>query len=379
MRRPLHLLSALLCCVLALAGCSSSSTGPTGGLLVTSVFPDTGSSFGGDTLTITGREFKAPLTVLVGGNPATNIVVTSQTTATFTTPAHASGPADVSVALGTGTPAVLKGAFRYVAPQVVNSAPRIDSLTIRGRRSQQPANYGNIGEAIDFTASVSNDTAPGTLSYRWTTSGGSVSGSGAQVSFVASTAQVVAVTLTVVEEYAVPDANGLPQNRQHVVTAQGTAYIHDENAEVSAMAKDFLERFSQSSIPPLEVMHNFKDNCGAGGTGRQDELAQVTANRRNFLHTAWTVGTPRTTVQFNGTSPFRGRRADAWSSAEVFWRSQCLRQDTSIGCATVGQTGDVRGTDWLTAVYDTPTHRWWLCDSDLEGRDSLAGFPTYFR
>lgn len=355
----------------------SSSTAPSRGLAVHAIFPTSGSTFGGETVTLTGSRFASPMTVRIGGAPAREVVVTSDTTATFTTPPHASGAVDLSVA-GSGDPVVLKSAFRYVTPTISNAPPSIGGIMVRGRRTNQPAGYGNVGEALDVTAMVTNDLAPGTLTYRWTQTRGAISGSGPEVVFTApASAGNAVLTLTVTEDYPVPDANGLPVMRQHVVSAQTMVDVHDEVAEVSAMSRDFLLRFSDSSVAPLDVMHNFKEGCGAGGRGRADELEQVINNRRNFLHVDSSVGPARTTVSFNGFSPFRARRADAWSAVDVFWRSQCLRKDDTIGCATAGQVGDVRGVDWVTAIYDGSTRRWWLCDSDFEGRQSA--FANYLR
>jgi len=70
---------------------------------ITGVFPISGPSIGGTNITITGTNFEAPATVTIGGAPATNVVVVSDTQITATTPAGFPGPAVVTVNLGSLT------------------------------------------------------------------------------------------------------------------------------------------------------------------------------------------------------------------------------------------------------------------------------------
>ena len=70
---------------------------------ITSVFPISGTSLGGTSITITGINFQVPATVTIGGTPATNVVVVSDSQITATTPAGLPGPAVVTVNLGSST------------------------------------------------------------------------------------------------------------------------------------------------------------------------------------------------------------------------------------------------------------------------------------
>ena len=81
---------------------------------LTSVSPDTGSAAGGSTLTLTGTNFVAGMTITVGGAACTNVVVVSSTEATCTVPAGSAGAADVSIDVS-GLAATLPEAFTYVA------------------------------------------------------------------------------------------------------------------------------------------------------------------------------------------------------------------------------------------------------------------------
>ena len=83
-------------------------------ITVTGVSPASGLTTGGEPITITGSGFagSAAPTVTLGGTAATDVTVVSDTSLTATTPAHAAGAVDVSVARGsdTGTKA---GAYTY--------------------------------------------------------------------------------------------------------------------------------------------------------------------------------------------------------------------------------------------------------------------------
>ncbi|MBS1818767.1 MAG: hypothetical protein JSU08_12615 [Acidobacteria bacterium] len=182
--------------------------------------------------------------------------------------------------------------------------------------------------------------------------------------------------MTVVERYLTADGSGLPIQAEHRVIAATSVAVHDEVGEVGDMAVDFLRLFSDSNVPAATAVHNFKAGCGANGTGKQDEQAQIEENRRNYtILPDWFVGPARVTVAFGGTTPFRARRGDAWAAVDVRWHSQCRVQDPSIGCPRVGSEVTTSGIDWMTATFDGTSNRWWLCDSDYQGLGgTLRGF-----
>jgi plastocyanin len=94
---------------------------------VSSVNPTSGPTTGGTTVTISGINFSAGATVRFGGTLATNAVVSSSTTITATTPAHAAGAVDVVVTNPDGQAGTLAGAFTYNVPPP--PAPAIASIT----------------------------------------------------------------------------------------------------------------------------------------------------------------------------------------------------------------------------------------------------------
>ncbi len=82
---------------------------------LTSVSPNTGSTAGGTSVTLTGTNFTGATNVRFGGTAATNRVVVNDTTITCTTPARAAGTASVLVTTPGGTnPA--NTLFTYVTP-----------------------------------------------------------------------------------------------------------------------------------------------------------------------------------------------------------------------------------------------------------------------
>src|SRR5207247_944717 len=77
-----------------LNGCSeakSANVNVISAVTVTSITPATGSTFGGQPVTIGGTGFVSGATVTIGGSAATNVVFVNSTTIKAKTPAHAGG------------------------------------------------------------------------------------------------------------------------------------------------------------------------------------------------------------------------------------------------------------------------------------------------
>lgn len=382
MTQPAALALLLALIVTLVTGCGKATTAPSATFKLNSINPAVGNSLGGDTLTLSGDRLPANAQVLVGGTAATGITSLDANTLSVVTPAHEIGTVDVEIVVGQDRSS-LKGAFTYERRAVTNNPPVLASLTAQGARAGQPARYAAVGERIALVATVTDDVNPvSSLSFTWAADSGSIEGSGDRVTFLAGATSAKAnIGLTIVERYKSSDARGLPVDAENRVTGNVVVNVHDEQKEIGDMAVDFLRLFSISSVAATDVVHNFRDNCGANGTGKQDELAQTVANRKNFnIFPDWSVGTARSTVSFNGTSPFRARKGDGWSAVDVRWRSECKVKDDSIGCSSVGQTGSVSGVDWVTAIYDANDRRWWLCDSDFQGTGTFRlGFGAFVK
>ncbi len=97
---------------------------------INNILPTTGTTAGGDTVTITGSEFVTGATVTIGGASATVTNVSADgTTITATTPTGTAGTADV-VVTNTDTGVVtLSGGFTYVAPIISLTPESSSSLT----------------------------------------------------------------------------------------------------------------------------------------------------------------------------------------------------------------------------------------------------------
>jgi hypothetical protein len=154
---------------------------------VTVISPNSGSTTGGTSVTITGTNFVTGATVTIGGNAAIGINVTSSTTITATTPAGTAGAQNVVVTnvAGSGT---LTGGFTYVSPPTVTaisppSGPTAGgtSVTITGTNFVTGATVtigGNAATGVSVTNSTTiKATIPagtaGTVSVIVTTAGGS--------------------------------------------------------------------------------------------------------------------------------------------------------------------------------------------------------------
>ena len=87
---------------------------------VSSVSPNTGSTAGGTSVTITGTNFATGATVTFGSAAATSVVVVNSTTITATTPAGSAGAVSVTVTVG-GQSGSLASGFTYVAPPTLSS------------------------------------------------------------------------------------------------------------------------------------------------------------------------------------------------------------------------------------------------------------------
>lgn len=85
---------------------------------ITSISPTSGSTAGGDTITITGADLTGATGITVGGTPCTAVNVASANTATCTTPAGSAGTASLVVTTPGGSNAA-NTLFTYVAVAAV--------------------------------------------------------------------------------------------------------------------------------------------------------------------------------------------------------------------------------------------------------------------
>lgn len=342
--------------------CGKNPNGPSGGLQVAGVTPGSGTTLGGTTISINGSGFSGSATVTIGGAAATSVTVASENTITALTPQHASGQADVVVTAG-GKSGTLHNGYTFSAPaQSDNQAPVIASITALGTRPREPKNFADLDEAINVTASVTDDTtSPDQLDYQWSAPAGGFDGTGAAVVWHAPhSAGGVDITLTVVEKYQTTDASGLPVSKENRTTKTLTVGVHDSVGEVADMANTFMTEFSQQNPGPSQIVRNFNDGC----TGKQAEIDDITNNQKNFVISSYKLDPATVTVSFGGTCKYTehgGRTGDACAYVGATWRSfdkLTNRNETA------------QGTDQIDAIFDGS--RWWLCNSDFFSSSSFT-------
>lgn len=364
---------ALALLTVSLGGCGDNSMNGPSPMppTISHIAPDAGSTAGGTVVAITGTNFGQGTIVTIGGVAATNVAVRDSASLLATTGPHAVGVATVVVAVN-GLTASLKDGFTYANPGMANNpAPVITALTAKGSRPNEPAQFADLGEDIAVTATVTDaESSADQLAFEWTADGGTVTGTGAGVTWRApsegTTPLVSTIHLTVIERYITPDSV-IHENKAERST---TVSVHDSVREVGDLAVQFLTDFSHSEVPPETVVRNFTDTC----RGKAAELSDVQHNRNCYVINDYFVGSPTAAIHFDGVCPFRARAADACVSVPVRWAS------TGKGCPgelPTGATGVSEGTDWVTAVYQEP--KWYLCDSDFEGNATTTATSTMRR
>lgn len=130
---------------------------------ITSLSPNTGSTAGGTSVTVTGTNFGTGAAVTFGTAAATNVVVVNSTTITATTPPGSAGAVTVTVTLN-GQSGSLANGFTYVAPPTVTRvSPNTGttaggtSVTITGTNFAAGATV-SFGSAAASNVSVVNST-----------------------------------------------------------------------------------------------------------------------------------------------------------------------------------------------------------------------------
>lgn len=246
-----------------------------------------------------------------------------------------------------------------------NALPVIESIAVQGRRANQPARMADLRETVDVMATVTDAETPvEQLTYQWTATAGTFSGTGRQVTWTApesaTTPATVTITLRVTERYGT--------NSSHEVMRTQTLALHDSTAEVGRMSREFLVAFSTTSIKDWQVvMKDFNRSACPVPREYDDERDQVVNHYTNFTMISFDVGAASVSVDFGGSCAY-ALPGDACASVPVMWDS-------------TGPSGrsSTSGIDHLTAVYSTVDSRWWLCSSRYEVPTSSVGHAFYSR
>ena len=139
---------------------AGSYTPPVGQPVISSIYPAIGAMTGGTALTIQGVNFTGPATVLIGGQPASNVVVSSSSQITCSTPfSSVYGTAPVIVQTSAGNATNLNG-FAYG----MTRGNKIDQMGVAGGSVFAVAvqgNYAFIGEGRAFVVlDISTPSSP---------------------------------------------------------------------------------------------------------------------------------------------------------------------------------------------------------------------------
>ena len=135
---------------------------------VSAISPSSGGDIGGTTVTITGTNFAAGAGVLIGGVPASNVVVTSDTTITATTGAHDAAVVDIQVTVGSQS-GKLEGGFTYLGPvetimtfTVYNhTAGRLGQWTASAQSgTSMTIKIGSLGQVLDANGNLVQAAVP---------------------------------------------------------------------------------------------------------------------------------------------------------------------------------------------------------------------------
>lgn len=111
---------------------------------ITTYSTNFGSVNGGIYVTLTGSDYAAGMTVTVGGNPATNVNITSATSVTFVTPAGTLGLCDITLLNLDGGTVTASAAYTYIVESIYH---QIADVAEKLRKSNFPlmATDGNSG------------------------------------------------------------------------------------------------------------------------------------------------------------------------------------------------------------------------------------------
>ncbi len=213
---------------------------------VTAVAPSRGPVAGGTDVTLTGAGFVGASAVQFGGNPATDLVVASDTQITCKTPAHAAGDVD-AVVVTPGGHLTLPDAFAYSAVTEITPAfgpvAGGTAVTIRGSGFVDPmaVTFGGTAAAAVAFVSATELTA--------TTAAGAVGAVEVVVSHAATVVRVAegfsfrgVPTVTAIEPAQGRVAGGTP------VTITGTHFLKNATLTIEGLAAVGVEVVSETTI-----------------------------------------------------------------------------------------------------------------------------------
>ena len=162
---------------------------------------------------------------------------------------------------------------------------------------------------------------------------------------------IYTITLNVTEKFTSPEGEA-KVNKADPKSVQ--VHYNDSWADVKKISMRYItELFPNYSLSPAQAVQDFTDSC----PGKQDELQDVAANRKNFHILSGTYDITSMSLD------------DAKLNARVV--GTCVFHDVPNG----GKQEKVTGICTLTAVYEN--WNWFLCTSAFKGlgvtSESLRG------
>jgi hypothetical protein len=164
-------------------------------------------------------------------------------------------------------------------PPAANPAPVIQAIQLSA------SSRAEVDENVTVTAMVTDAETPvDSLTYVWTSTAGTVTGSGRSAVWrlpkgQAPTPQDVRVSVAVLEPYDALE-NGVIVRREHRVEATSPAFrVHDSPAEVAALALKFLGLFVDNDASPEVCVQDFADSC-SGKAEEEENIERVRSGRR---------------------------------------------------------------------------------------------------
>jgi hypothetical protein len=140
-------------------------------LNVSSVSPISGPAAGGTTVTISGANFQAGVSVTFGGLAATSVTLSNSSAIIAVTPEHSSGPVTVTVTNPDGHSASWASTFAYHSIDLLWNAPSSSPVTIagynvyRGNSSAGPFGLLNGSSPVAVTSFIDATVEGGTTYY----------------------------------------------------------------------------------------------------------------------------------------------------------------------------------------------------------------------
>lgn len=269
-------------------------------------------------------------------------------------------------AVQTGTDGPWSGVFRFRTEAGPNTPPVIQAINVSPRAEPRTD--------LEVTAVVQDqETAPASLTYEWTATGSSFSGTGASVhwlvpSITAPTAHNL--TLTVIERYTVPVAGGGEETRENRVSRMTTVHVNDSFREITALATTFIDDFLHSDRTPEFCVRSFSNSC----PGKQDELSDIRENRRLFVNDPARSSVGSGSIGFFDTGDIiRHKAVPPPQAGFAEFLAPCRFAATN---KATGVFGIVVGDCRLTSVYEN--WQWHLCDSNFIGTSRLTSAFSRF-